>query len=293
MAKQNSKYFADVIAKLLAAKRKENIVIDEDFKTQLRANVMGGNVNSVGEMEGLGGDDKERFDWGGLFYRWRLVFGIVPAVLVVAVVAAQVMSMQPVDIESDVVVESGEVAALADIAEDSVQEVMEVVEEEEHVHEEEHFHDEGIGEEPEMVKKIKTFPGRLALPVDIVDVEVTELAYDDYGSQIYEPVSQPVVQEVVEPQQVGTWTETKVVRDFTYTLAPLRGSNRYRGGYYYDPRVSRELRVIVDPRMYNERYYVYEGAELAEAVEAAEVVDFEMESDPYERMPSASYAEWR
>lgn len=95
MAKTSSKYFASVITKLLAAKRSENITIDESFKTSLRS----------GLMMKAGGESYLEKDstYSNFLSKWKYAFALVPTTLVIMIVAAKVMDMQ-VSVPSDVIV---------------------------------------------------------------------------------------------------------------------------------------------------------------------------------------------
>lgn len=98
MAKLSSKYFASVITKLLAAKRRENIVINEQFKSDLRAGLMlrAGNMDVVAEKG-------SRLDF---LVRWRYALALVPSAMLLMLVVSQFLKM-PVAIESEVMVPTG------------------------------------------------------------------------------------------------------------------------------------------------------------------------------------------
>ena len=94
MAKQTSKYFGSVITKLIAARRKENIVVDSNLKQQLREGL-------IARAELMGGAEKA--GWQDYITKWRYPLALVPSALLLMLVAAHVMKM-PVEIDSDVVV---------------------------------------------------------------------------------------------------------------------------------------------------------------------------------------------
>jgi len=105
MARSNSKYFSKVIEKLIEAKHKENIVVDQDFKERLRMNITARAAEMV-KPENV--DYKENMNdmVGGLMARWRYAFAIVPSALLLVLVAAHFMQM-PVEMDSDVYVPVG------------------------------------------------------------------------------------------------------------------------------------------------------------------------------------------
>jgi hypothetical protein len=98
MEGSNNKYFSEVTTKLIDAKRRENIVIDNSFKAGLRQDVLNRSVAQHVQT------DKPGF--GDFFRKWRYVLAVVPSALIVMIVAAQFMDM-PVDIESEQVVATG------------------------------------------------------------------------------------------------------------------------------------------------------------------------------------------
>jgi hypothetical protein len=91
MVKQNSRYFTAVIKKLLEAQKKESIVIDDEFKRNLRMRVLeraGGFVPVV--RSGPPDDAGMDFDiLGGFFCRWKYALALIPVSLLVVLVAAQ------------------------------------------------------------------------------------------------------------------------------------------------------------------------------------------------------------
>jgi hypothetical protein len=101
MARQNSRYFTPVIKKLLDAKQKEAINVDEAFKTRLRAQLMTralSNAKNDGESESWADGVAE------FVRRWKYQLALVPTVLVLALVAVQAFKI-PVKVPgSDTVV---------------------------------------------------------------------------------------------------------------------------------------------------------------------------------------------
>jgi hypothetical protein len=100
MARQSSRYFTPVIKKLLDARQKENIVIDQEMKQELRAQLMA----RIGEF-GLQ-EEKEGFNVDGLldfFGRWKYRLAAVPVLLILCLVGVQAFKMT-VKVPTDVVV---------------------------------------------------------------------------------------------------------------------------------------------------------------------------------------------
>lgn len=112
MARVNSKYFADIIAKFLEAKRKENIIIDESFRDEFRVKLMAraAEISPIAsndlraldvEVEEL--PDRAPVDWWGGVRRFRYVLAFVPSALLVVLASNYVMNM-PIEMGSEVVV---------------------------------------------------------------------------------------------------------------------------------------------------------------------------------------------
>ena len=112
MARMNSKYFADVIAKFLAEKRKEDIIVNEDFKARLRSQILekaGGVVvekRNVSDFKGK----RTSFEFLHLF---KYLFALVPSALGVFLIATYFLSL-PVYVGSEVAVESGKTNVVQD-----------------------------------------------------------------------------------------------------------------------------------------------------------------------------------
>ena len=97
MARPASKYFTPVIRKIIEAKKKENISVDQKFKLVLRSQVI---------SRAAGGLKAERTDvarFAEFFGKWKYQLALVPVALVLVIVAAQTFKM-PVAMKSEVVV---------------------------------------------------------------------------------------------------------------------------------------------------------------------------------------------
>lgn len=83
MARPVGKYFASVIRKIVQAKEDENIVVDERFKSDLRANLLvkAESVRSAG------------FDWGAFFSKWKYALAAVPSACIVFLLAFSLAEM--------------------------------------------------------------------------------------------------------------------------------------------------------------------------------------------------------
>lgn len=151
MARSNSKYFASVITKLIAAKRKENIVIDESFKTHLRSELL---TRAAGPFSGT-----QPIDIGQLFARWKYAFALVPSALVVMLVAAQFLQM-PVNIPSEQIIPTA--TRENPVSEEETTGKASVVESEDRLNDSE-MAVEDVSLTPS-TKKLRTFPGALVMP---------------------------------------------------------------------------------------------------------------------------------
>lgn len=185
MARPNSKYFASVITKLIAAKRKENIVIDESFKMQLRSDLL---TRAAGPLA----ETQAPLDIGAFFAKWKYAFAAVPSALVVMLIAVQFLNM-PVSIPSEQIVETGS----------QVEDEVQTIELSEGETVDEELADEGGNPEevvtsPSTTRKstLRTFPGSLVMPRNLNDdVEANSFALPNESS---EPASSdtPEVAEV-------------------------------------------------------------------------------------------------
>ena len=181
MARPNSKYFASVITKLLAHKRKENIEIDQSFKTMLRSDILTKAADVLCEQQRLPETGGQSF-----FAQWKYLFAAVPTFALLMFVGSQFMNMP-------VVIPEGELPSTEQdtVAEPGNQEdVQPVVENDASVESD---------EQPETVEsdapaqRVKTFPGSLVLN------QVTNTVDD---VQILEP--EPTVEDKVADQQPTT-----------------------------------------------------------------------------------------
>jgi hypothetical protein len=110
MARTSSKYFATVIAKLLDAKRKENIIIDEKFQGELRAKIMARAAGAMPESEKTEAvsasprvyESKESAA-AEFIRKWRYALALVPSALLVFMVSALVMQL-PVNVDTETVI---------------------------------------------------------------------------------------------------------------------------------------------------------------------------------------------
>ncbi len=90
MARQSSRYFTPVIKRLLDAKQKENIVIDQKMKHDLRVQLMARATSAGISPE----NDASMFEGVSEFVRrWRYQLAFVPAMLILCLVAVQAFNM--------------------------------------------------------------------------------------------------------------------------------------------------------------------------------------------------------
>lgn len=156
MSKINSKYFSDVVSKLIAMKRKENITIDDKFKNELKGKLLNG-INVTKESEKSGNFEGNII--GDFLRRWKYVLVAVPSAFVIMFVAAKMMEL-PVEINTDVVKPV--------INDEQTQNENEAGEDTE-------YEEKNIaGEEDERESKLKTFPGRLVLPKEYLEQDNTD-----------------------------------------------------------------------------------------------------------------------
>ncbi len=94
MARPTGRYFASVIAKIRDAKKKEQIVVDEGFKVQLRQQLM---TKIAAQMQ------PERVSWMERLAPFKSYLGVVPA-LALVIVAVVGISKLPIQFQSSVVV---------------------------------------------------------------------------------------------------------------------------------------------------------------------------------------------
>ncbi len=177
MARQNSKYFSSVIEKLIADKHKENIVVDNSFKMSLREKVVA-RAGMMPQMEVS--DSAETGGFAGFVNRWKYAFALVPSALLVMVVAAQVMNM-PVEVESDVMGEVGNSKTQRNFENEESGNGLTVVEGE--LNTDGTAVDDGATTDGTPVKKIKTFPGALVMPVALTTEQDSELTTDQGVAQ--------------------------------------------------------------------------------------------------------------
>lgn len=156
MARPNSKYFASVITKLIAAKRKENIVIDESFKMQLRSDVL---TRAAGPMQEV----PRPIDIGEFFAKWKYLFAAVPSALIVTLIAVQFVQM-PVSIPSEQFVPTGteQTTETPDQPTETDVSVQDNTQTEESGNE-----DVASGVSSSGKSKLRTFPGSFVLPQDV------------------------------------------------------------------------------------------------------------------------------
>jgi hypothetical protein len=107
MARTSSKYFATVIAKFLDAKRKENIVIDQKYKAELKERVMARAAEmgstAVEKPKAAAREDVSSAGPAAFISRWRYALALVPSALLVFLVAAFVTQL-PVNVDTETVI---------------------------------------------------------------------------------------------------------------------------------------------------------------------------------------------
>ncbi|HMR01263.1 MAG TPA: hypothetical protein PKA32_02630 [Candidatus Gracilibacteria bacterium] len=211
MARSNSKYFASVITKLLAHKRKENIQIDESFKMMLRSDILTKAASVLGEQQRLPETGGKSF-----FAQWKYLFAAVPTFALLVFVGSQFMNMPVVipegqlpNAEQDTIVEPDN--------QDNVKEPS--------VETEQEVGSDNLSEtenDQTSTTRIKTFPGSLVLTPEKEDVQDAV-------------VVEPSVQEQESDEQPATNTTNQPasqVQPLSFQLLGLNvnvSSNEERG----------------------------------------------------------------
>ncbi|MCA9374271.1 hypothetical protein KC725_03870 [Candidatus Peregrinibacteria bacterium] len=186
MARPNSKYFASVITKLLAHKRKENIQVDESFKMMLRSDILTKAASVLGEQQRLPETGGKSF-----FAQWKYLFAAVPTFALLMFVGSQFMNMPVVipegqlpNAEQDTIVEPD--------SQDNVEEPS--VETEQEVESDNSSESEN---DQTSTTRIKTFPGSLILTPEKEDVQGAVVVEPSVQEQ--ESDEQPVTNTANQP----------------------------------------------------------------------------------------------
>ncbi|MEZ4087405.1 MAG: hypothetical protein R3B71_03660 [Candidatus Gracilibacteria bacterium] len=182
MARPNSKYFASVITKLLAHKRKENIQVDESFKMMLRSDILTKAASVLGEQQRLPETGGKSF-----FAQWKYLFAAVPTFALLVFVGSQFMNM-PVIIPEGQLPNAEQDTIVEPDSQDNVEEPS--VETEQEVESDNSSESEN---DQTSTTRIKTFPGSLILTPEKEDVQ---------GAVVVEPS----VQEQESDEQPATNT---------------------------------------------------------------------------------------
>lgn len=90
MENLEGKYFEKVITALQNAKKEERFLMRPEFRQSLRANLLSGSVSAV---------DQSGFDWSELVLKWKYLFGAVPVLAVLTIVAVNFYN-RPVEIKT-------------------------------------------------------------------------------------------------------------------------------------------------------------------------------------------------
>lgn len=208
MARPVSKYFSSVVKKFAEAKSNENIVVDQDFKVMLRAQIMGKISNSpaVSNFKPLEADEYNynpgtvdevgTVGFIGFLSRWKYAVAAVPTLLLLIVVAAQFFRM-PVQIDSGVKTEESLVQTGSEQSGDTV--IVPPYEEENIT----------VPEE----SKIITFPGESVMPSKYKKVNYQQ---DGKG---YSVNSAPAIQNN---------NQTKQAKNYNYASPNSAYSNSYK-----------------------------------------------------------------
>lgn len=191
MARPNSKYFASVISKLVAAKRKEKIVIDEAFKMQLRSALLTRASLPV---------KQEKVSFAEFFMKWRFAFAALPSALIVMIVAAQFLNM-PVSIPTEQMVPT---EGRADVLDEDV-----------------------LGEEAaDSGEKLETFPGEMVMPKKLLDFGTEDFADSQAVTTTTSKKSTPApVQEVPVPAPAPA-PAPYYLFGFPFTYVPSQTTNQ-------------------------------------------------------------------
>ncbi|MCC7197619.1 hypothetical protein IT413_05515 [Candidatus Peregrinibacteria bacterium] len=149
MARPTSKYFTPVIKKILEAKKAENIVVDQEFKNVLRAQMLS-KISAAPVRKEVVREkhdvlpERTGFDFAEFFNKFRYPLAIVPSMFLLVIVAMSAMKL-PVSIPSEVIVPtSTPVQNQNDAVEDSIS--------------------GSISNESGGAQKLKTFSGSSVLP---------------------------------------------------------------------------------------------------------------------------------
>jgi len=137
MARPAGRYFASVIAKIRDAKKKEQIVVDDGFKLQLRQQVM---------MKISAQVQPERVSWMERLAPFKSYLGVVPA-LAFVIVAVVGISKLPIDFKSNVIV------PVSDTSQENVEQIQPTVDDQ-----------PASSVSGDTTGGIKTFPGRFVIP---------------------------------------------------------------------------------------------------------------------------------
>ncbi len=181
MARPTGRYFASVIAKIRDAKKKENIVVDDGFKMQLRSQLMAKIALQVQPV---------RTSWMERLAPFKSYLAVVPA-LALVIVAVVGLSKLPIDFKSSTVVPTSNPSQQPEVPSTNTPSNIEQT---------------SLTNSPNIEPGIKTFPGRYALPAD----------YFNHPQNVEAPL--PVSDQ---PQQASNELSASSAQPEQKTIAPV------------------------------------------------------------------------